>query len=78
MADLTHYALPCPPADGYVPSLFWNATYPAGSVQLSTLGFDPNGSTGVLPPFTWAICFVDLEPSVVEATSETELSMIAR
>ncbi|MCI4327215.1 MAG: hypothetical protein L3K16_06250 [Thermoplasmata archaeon] len=76
MGALTHFALPCAPFIGYVPPLSWNATYPAGPVDLSSLAFSLNGSTGVLPAFTWAIWIVDLEPAAVEVSSETALTVV--
>ena len=76
MGALTHFALPCAPSIGYVPPLSWNATYPSGPVDLSSLAFGLNGSTGVLPPFTWAIYIVDVEPSAVGVSSATALTVV--
>jgi hypothetical protein len=77
MGALSHFDWSCAPSIGYVPPLSWNATFHSGYVDLSSFAFSLNGTTGVLPPFTWAVCIADLEPSPVEVSSVTALTVVA-
>jgi hypothetical protein len=77
MGDLTHTAVSCAPAVGYVPPRVWNATYPTGPVDLSSLALSWNGSIGVVPSVAWAIYVVDLESSVIEVSSATAVTVVA-
>ncbi|MFI5418183.1 MAG: hypothetical protein ACHQ2Y_04715 [Candidatus Lutacidiplasmatales archaeon] len=65
----------CPVHWGNDPWFSWNASYPAGSLNLTSLTFDFGGATAVLPPLEWCLGVVDLQPTAEVAVAQTDLGV---